>query len=108
MANSFFSDLLASITESGRALLSRGEWRGDGRDPVGALLALWGALLSGGGEASGTAMASEALARYAALSPADRLKFFTALMGGFGPDAARFEAALEAWRDRPSAETAQE
>ena len=108
MANSFFSDLLTSITESGRALLSRGEWRGDGRDPVGALLALSGALLSGRGEASGTAMASEALARYAALSPPDRLKFFSALLDGFGPDTARLGTALEAWRDTPSADSAQE
>jgi malonyl-CoA decarboxylase len=108
MANSFFSDLLTSITESGRALLSRGEWRGDGRDPVAALLELSGALLSGRGEASGTAMASEALARYAALLPSDRLKFFTALMDGFGPDTARLEMALQAWRDTPSADRAQE
>jgi malonyl-CoA decarboxylase len=108
MANSFFSDLLASITESGRALLSRGEWRGDGGDPVGALLDLSGALLSGRGEASGTAMASEALARYAALTPADRLKFFTALMERFGPDTARLETALAAWRDMQSADRAQE
>ncbi len=108
MANSFFSDLLASITESGRALLSRGEWRGDGRDPVGALLALSGALLSGRGEASGTAMASEALARYGDLSEADRLKFFSALVDRFGPDTARLESALEAWRATTSADSAQE
>jgi malonyl-CoA decarboxylase len=108
MANSFFSDLLTSITESGRALLSRGEWRGDGRDPVGALLELSGALLSGRGEASGTAMASEALARYAALSEADRLKFFSALVDRFGPDTGRLEAAVEGWRVTPSADSAQE
>ncbi|MET0483603.1 MAG: malonyl-CoA decarboxylase [Aestuariivirgaceae bacterium] len=108
MANSFFSDLLTSITESGRALLSRGEWRSDGRDPVGALLDLSGALLSGRGEASGTAMASEALARYGALSEADRLKFFSALVDRFGPDTVRLEAALEAFRITPSADSAQE
>jgi malonyl-CoA decarboxylase len=108
MANSFFSDLLTSITESGRALLSRGEWRGDGSDPTGALLELSGALLSGRGEASGTAMASEALARYAALSEPDRVKFFSALVDRFGPDTARFEAAIETWRGTPSADTAQE
>jgi len=108
MANSFFSDLLASITESGRALLSRGEWRGDGRNPVGALIELSNALLSGRGEASGTAMASEALARYAALSEADRLKFFSALVDRFGPDTARLQSAVETWRGTPSADSAQE
>jgi malonyl-CoA decarboxylase len=108
MANSFFSDLLASITESGRALLSRGEWRGDGRNPVGALIDLSNALLSGRGEASGTAMASEALARYAALSEADRLKFFSALVDRFGPDTARLQSAVETWRGTPSADSAQE
>ena len=108
MANSFFSDLLASITESGRALLSRGEWRGDGRNPVSALIDLSNALLSGRGEASGTAMASEALARYAALSEADRLKFFSALVDRFGPDTARLQSAVETWRATPSADSAQE
>ena len=108
MAHSFFSDLLSSITESGRALLSRGEWRGDGRDPVGQLISLCNALLSVRGEASGTAMASEALARYEALAPDDRLKFLDLLLTGLGPDTARLQVALDAWYSAPSEDTAQE
>src|SRR5262249_14293048 len=63
MANAFFSYLLATISERGRSLLRRGETT-DGKEDASALVELCEALLSGRGEASGTAMAREVLDRY--------------------------------------------
>ena len=56
-SNAFFSDLLSSISERGRTLLRRVGSSEEKPDGAG-LIALCGALLSGRGEASGTAMAS--------------------------------------------------
>ena len=63
MANAFFSDLLSTISERGRTLLRRGE-PSVARQDAADLLELCKALLSGRGEASGTAMAREVLDRY--------------------------------------------
>ena len=63
MANAFFSDLLSTISERGRILLGRAAAADDRQDPS-ELLELCEALLSGRGEASGTAMAREVLDRY--------------------------------------------
>ena len=56
------------------------------------------ALLSGRGEASGTAMAREVLDRYHHLDAAGRLAFFERLARDFGPDRARLSEAIESWR----------
>ena len=61
-SNAFFSDLLASVTERGRTLLRR-VGSSDAQPDGAVLLALCEALLSGRGEASGTAMAREVLDR---------------------------------------------
>ena len=58
-------------------------------------------LLSGRGEASGVALAREILARYAELTTGPRIAFFEALASRFGPDRARLDAAVAAWRARP-------
>ena len=63
MANAFFSDLLSTISERGRTLLRRNGSPQPGPDADG-LIELCQALLSGRGEASGTAMAREVLDRY--------------------------------------------
>ena len=63
MANAFFSDLLATISERRRNLLRRGNSNGPKGDAP-ELLELCEALLSGRGEASGTVMAREVLDRY--------------------------------------------
>ena len=60
MANAFFTDLLATISERGRTLLRRAQ-PDDGKEDAASLIELCEALLSGRGEASGTAMASEVL-----------------------------------------------
>jgi malonyl-CoA decarboxylase len=100
MANAFFSDLLATISERGRTLLRRGGPSDDKHDASG-LVQLCEALLSGRGEASGTAMAREVLDRYHDLDAAERRIFFEALVRDFGPDRDKVVKAIEAWRDNP-------
>jgi malonyl-CoA decarboxylase len=101
MANAFFSDLLATISERGRTLLRRGN-SSEAREDAAELLELCEALLSGRGEASGTAMAREVLDRYHHLDAAGRLSFFETLTRDFGPDRAKLSEAIEAWRVQPS------
>ena len=101
MSNDFFSDLMASITERGRGLLWRtpAPERADG--DVSDLVALCDALLSGRGEASGTALAREILDGYRTLDTDGRAAFFEALARNYGPDTNRLEKALEDWRKAP-------
>ena len=105
MANAFFSDLLSTISERGRTLLWRNGTPQPGPDADG-LIALCQALLSGRGEASGTAMAREVLDRYHDLDEAGRRTFFAALVRDFGPDRERLAEAIEAWRTQPNDEDA--
>jgi malonyl-CoA decarboxylase len=100
-SNAFFSDLLASISERGRTLLRRGG-TSDAKQDASDLIELCEALLSGRGEASGTAMAREVLDRYRHLDTAGRLTFFEALARNYGPDRERLAQAIEAWRTQPS------
>jgi malonyl-CoA decarboxylase len=101
MANAFFSDLLSTISERGRTLLRRGGPT-DTKQDASELLELCEALLSGRGEASGTAMAREVLDRYDHLDGAGRLTFFEALTRDYGPDRERLSHAIETWRAQPS------
>jgi malonyl-CoA decarboxylase len=105
MSNAFFSDLLASISERGRTLLRRGG-SSNGKQDTSGILDLCEALLSGRGEASGTAMAREVLDRYHHLDDASRVAFFEALVRDFGPDREKLSQAIESWRARPSDEDA--
>jgi malonyl-CoA decarboxylase len=100
---SFFSDMLQSIADRSRALISRREparGRSDG------IVELCEALLSGRGEASGVALANEILADYAELTTGPRIAFFETLARTFGHDPARIDAAIAAWRQSPSADAA--
>ena len=101
MANAFFSDLLATISQRGRTLLRRRE-PADTREDAADLLELCEALLSGRGEASGTAIARELLDRYRDLDENARLVFFETLARDFGPDREKLSQAIEAWRAQPS------
>jgi malonyl-CoA decarboxylase len=105
MNNAFFSDLLSSISERGRTLLRRTGSSEDKQDPSG-LIELCEALLSGRGEASGTAMAREVLDRYHHLDAAGRLSFFEALARHYGPDREKLAQAIETWRAQPTDEDA--
>src|SRR6478609_7801320 len=101
MANAFFSDLLSTISERGRTLLRRGG-SSDTRQDASELLELCEALLSGRGEASGTAMAREVLDRYHDLDTAGRVSFFETLARDYGPDREKLSQAIESWRAQPS------
>ena len=100
MANAFFSDLLATISERGRILLRRGD-PSEVKPDADGLVELCEALLSGRGEASGTAMAREVLDRYHDLDADGQRCFFEALARDFGPDQDKVAKAIEAWRAHP-------
>src|SRR6202048_5374303 len=97
MSNAFFSDLLASISERGRTLLRRAG-SSDARQDASGLIELCEALLSGRGEASGTAIAREVLDRYRHLDEASRVSFFETLVRNYGPDQERVAQAVGGWR----------
>jgi malonyl-CoA decarboxylase len=99
--NAFFSDLLASISERGRTLLRRAA-TSDARQDASDLIELCEALLSGRGEASGTAMAREVLDRYHDLDATGRRTFFEDLARNYGPDRERLAQAIENWRAQPN------
>jgi malonyl-CoA decarboxylase len=101
MANAFFSDLLSTITERSRTLLRRAGSSDTKQNPS-DLLELCEALLSGRGEASGTAIAREVLDRYHHLDAAGRLAFFQTLARDYGPDREKLSHAIETWRAQPS------
>ncbi len=109
MNTSFFGELLQSISERGRALLDRSrERRGDGPTQSANFLELCEELLSGRGEASGVALAREILARYNELTIGPRIAFFEALATRYGVDRERLDAAVTAWQQASSEETAAE
>jgi malonyl-CoA decarboxylase len=100
MANAFFSDLLATVSERGRTLLRRAS-SSETKPDASELIELCEALLSGRGEASGTAMAREVLDRYHDLDAAGRRAFFETLVRDFGPDKEKLAEAIETWRANP-------
>jgi malonyl-CoA decarboxylase len=101
----FFGDMLQTIAERGRALIAR-DRRVTSEQQSANLVELCEQLLSGRGEASGVALASELLAGYAELTSGPRIAFFENLATRFGPDHARLDAAIEAWRTDPADVTA--
>ncbi|HKG99815.1 MAG TPA: malonyl-CoA decarboxylase [Bradyrhizobium sp.] len=104
-SNAFFSDLLTSISERGRTLLRR-VGSSDAKPDDAELISLCEALLSGRGEASGTAIAREVLDRYRHLDDDERLAFFEALTRDFGPDREKLARAIESWRTQTGDEDA--
>ena len=105
MANAYFSDLLSTIADRGRALLGRIEWPTGLANKSVDVAEICDALLSGRGEASGVAMAQEALDRYRGLADDQKVEFFNALASKYGPDHDALRRAFDAWRDNPSAAT---
>src|SRR5579863_4721072 len=101
----FFSEMLQSIADRSRALIKR-ERREPAHERSAGIVEQCEELLTGRGEASGVALAQEILAEYADLTTGPRIAFFEALATTFGPDRARIEQAIAAWREAPSDETA--
>ncbi len=95
---SFLQELLSTIADQGRALLPRSLFGAGAEADVEELARV---LISGRGEASGVALASELLDRYAQLDADDRLRFFRFLATELRPDADRVAAAAQAYLDDP-------
>jgi malonyl-CoA decarboxylase len=107
MNTSFFGELLQTISDRGRALLDRArDRRGLGPADSENFVEQCEELLTGRGEASGVALARDILVRYGRLTTGPRVAFFEALASRFGPDRTELDAAIEAWRQEPSDETA--
>jgi len=94
----YFSGLLQSVAERGRALvgIKRAEPLG-----VQTLLSLSVKLLRGRGEASGAATARAILDGYGALGPAQRRAWLEGAATRFGPDLAALAAAARAFLEAP-------
>lgn len=107
MNTSFFGELMQTIVERGRALIAR-DRRDAPRVRSENLADHCEALLSVRGEASGAARAGDILARYEELTIGPRIAFFEALAERFGPNRERLDAAIAAWRAKPSDATAAE
>jgi malonyl-CoA decarboxylase len=90
------ADLLARVAEVGRSLAFTGPAAGA---PEAALLDLCAEMLRGRGEATGMARASEALARYAILTPPQRAAFFSGALARFGVDPQAVDRAVARWRE---------
>ncbi|HYP57128.1 MAG TPA: malonyl-CoA decarboxylase [Beijerinckia sp.] len=101
MNSALFFDLLASITERGRNLLSRRSFPLERSQAAAGLIELCEALLSRRGEASGTALAAEILDRYLDLDEQGRLSLFEAFAERFGPDRERLRKAADQWLADP-------
>ncbi|WP_460448220.1 malonyl-CoA decarboxylase [Alsobacter sp. SYSU BS001988] len=97
---SFFSDLLQSIADRGRAIITSGRL-GGGKDLAG----LCAELLSSRGEASGVALAREVLDRYDLLDDAGKCAFLRELVLRFGAEPKQLERAIEAYRAAPDHRT---
>jgi malonyl-CoA decarboxylase len=96
---SFFGEMLQTIAERSRALIDRARDRREVHEQRSAdLVQLCEDLLSGRGEASGVALASEILARYGELKTGSRITFFETLAGQFGPDHAELDRAIAKWQ----------
>ena len=109
MNTSFFGEMLQTITDRGRAFIDRTRTRrGTAAEHSQNLVDLAEGLLTGRGEASGTALAREILVRYGELTTGPRIAFFEALATRFGPDRERIEQAVAAWKLAPSDATAAE
>ena len=95
--SALFSDLFTSITERGRSWIGRRPIVDETVASPDRFVERCEALLSGRGEASGTALAAELIARYEALDTDGRHAVFRALLDRFGPDKAKLSALSKQW-----------
>ncbi|WP_232631239.1 malonyl-CoA decarboxylase [Methylobacterium sp. Leaf118] len=101
-AISFLGDLIQTISDRGRDLISFG--RNDLARAASAadLAKLCDDLISRRGEASGVALARLILDRYAVLPQEERLVFLDLVAAEFGADHDAVEAAIAAYRSEPT------
>ncbi|MEO1491784.1 MAG: malonyl-CoA decarboxylase [Pseudomonadota bacterium] len=101
-APQILNDLLARVTEVGESLMTRAKAR-----PV-SLTNRCEDLLTGAGEATGLALASEILERYQRLDRDEKHAFFVDLHARFGVDFALLAASIDAWQSAPDDTTARD
>lgn len=94
---SFFNDLILNVAERGRALVGLRK----AEPSVDEALRLAHDLASNKGEASGVALARDALATYAALSAEDKTLALRRLASEFAPPREALEKAARAYLDDP-------
>lgn len=94
---SFFQELLSGISEQGRKLVFS---ESGGSDPR-SMEELLSPLLTEQGEASGIALAQEALSRYQHFDDDEKLEFFQLLLRSFGADHDAIAEALEQYQNAP-------
>ncbi len=99
MRPSFFQELLSGIVEQGRRLALGEEGLPPGKRD---LIALSDAILSGRGEASGTALAAVIVESFRHAGEEQRSAFFRALAERFGPDHERIGEAAARYGAEPS------
>ena len=105
--SSIFGDMLQTISERGRKLLSLGR-QPLPADGVGDLERVCENLISRRGEASGMALAGDILERWRRSDESDRRAFMAMLLEKFGPDPERLERAIEAYREERTPQTLRE
>lgn len=98
---SFFGSLLHDLAKRGLALTGQSGGEEARQNDSESLFALCEGLLSSRGEASGAAMADQILVAWRALARHQRRDFLVLLAEQFGPDKARLEAAVGAYKERP-------
>ena len=97
---SFLSDLISSISQRGRALVEQAQWVGGRRD-LPPVTEMCDALLSSRGAASGVALATMMLDRYARMDDAEKCAFLCMLVDQFGADEAGLAKAIAAYQAKP-------
>jgi malonyl-CoA decarboxylase len=102
MDMAFLGDLLTNVADRGRALIGFERFAGGRGRPIEKLC---DDLLSGRGEASGMALAQGVLDAWQRLDRDGRRGFFKLLQERFGPDEARLDTAIEAYRGEPNVAT---
>jgi len=101
MNTAFLSDLLNVIADRGRNFLGLPAPSVDPAMRAAGLAELCERLLTGRGEASGTALAREMLDILGSLDEAGRTSFYAALAVRFGPDAKALASAVPDASPRP-------
>ena len=98
------SDLLARVSEVGRALSGTGAKVATAGPE--ALAGFCETLLAGHGEATGLALARQILERFEAFGPEEQAAFFAGLAGRMSVDQAGLARAVAAWQAAPGDATA--
>lgn len=99
---SFVGDMLQTIAERGRRLLQLNGHGSGVADRLRDVETMCETLLSSRGEASGMALARLILDHWEGFDQRERRDFMGMLLARFGPDTARLERAIDAYRADPT------